>query len=347
MTKTLSYNRDSVLSSFRWLGHSGFGLTELNAFHPRYRPGRENFEFNKRYGYLPDIWYVKTEKQIFGFLRRYHGTHTCCIGINPRPWMFRNQSGYIRSATDKDIKTVVNFYFDFDLVDPEFRNKGLSRLEELINEIDFYLQKEKILKPVRAFTGNGYHLLFPLPPTSIEVYPDIGSRLKKFHDTIAYEFGDSMKSEGIKLDSTMDLRRVQKIPGTKKPYPQAILSRFYGNERVEDYVLKEYLLSLDLNEPAGEPALITIPTDLPLEFKALLEKDPVIQKLWNNEGKTETSDTSRSGYDYSITKAAMKKGITNIDTLSAILALRPEGACQKSGKGEHYIRRTIANAIIK
>lgn len=113
----------------------------------------------------------------------------------------------------------MNFYLDFDL-DEKADDKSLLRLEELLDEVDFYLQKEKIIKPVMAFTGDGYHLLFALPPTSVEEYPDIGDRVKKFHDIIGYEFSISMKSEGIKLDSTTESRRVVKNIWDKKAIPK-------------------------------------------------------------------------------------------------------------------------------
>lgn len=339
------YSREDIINSFRWLGHAPYGYTELAAFHKNYKPGRENFNENRQKGWLPEIWYGRTEKQIMAFTLRFHKDHTCCYGINPRPGILKNKRKYVRSARDSDIKIVMNFYLDFDLTE-DADEKKLLRLEEFLDEVDGYLGKEKINKPVRAFTGNGYHLLFPLPPTSVEEYPDISVRLKKFRDIVDYEFSDSMKSEAIKLDSTMDLRRVAKIYGTKKPLSNSRLSKFYGSLRIEDFVLKEYLLSLDISEPATT-FQISVPDELPSNFKQLLESDKLIQQLWNNEGKTESADVSRSGYDFSLTKECIKKGITDIADLIAVLALRPEGAYRKSGKNEQYIRRTIGNAIFK
>jgi len=345
MRKMLNYNKDDIIRSFRWLGHGEHGFTELAAFHPRYKPGRDNFDYNKKHGYLPKTWYVTNEKQLLGFLNRFHGTHTCCYGINPRPEILRRYGRFVRTAKDTDIKTVLNFYFDFDLEDSAKPDKAIPALEELLTDIQFYFEKDGIVKPFRAFTGNGYHLLFALPPTSVEKYPDVRERLKRLRDTVAFEFGDSMASEGIKLDSTMDLRRVAKIYGTRKPGRRK-LSRFYGNERIEDYVLKEYLLSLDLSEPISSISL-QIPDTLPEKFEALLTADPHIQKLWNNEGKGGSSDLSRSGYDFSLAKECIRNGITDINDLTAILMIRPEGAVRKSGKNELYVRRTIGNALYK
>ena len=41
MDKRLMYSMDDIKISFAWLGHYKHGYTELLAFHPKYKPGRE------------------------------------------------------------------------------------------------------------------------------------------------------------------------------------------------------------------------------------------------------------------------------------------------------------------
>ncbi len=200
----------------------------------------------------------------------------------------------------------------------------MFRLEELIGEVGFYLRKKQIREPVTAFTGNSYHLLFPLPAIKVEEQPDIGDRLKQFRDIIHDEVSGQMRAEGIKLDSTVDLRRVAKIYGTKKPCKGARLSKFYGSERIEDFVLREYLLSVDLTEPVFDGVSLTISDTLPAKCQNLLRTDSYIQKLWNNEAKAAMADVSRTGCDLSLIKECINKGITDINDLVTILALRPE-----------------------
>lgn len=341
----MNYSIDDIVKSYKWLNYSQYGLTELIAFHPKYKPG--DFEYNRKNGFLPKIWYAKSVKQVIAFVKKYHKNHTCCYGINPRPSVLKAKNNFLRSAKDSDIKTVLSFYLDFDFAHSDADKKDFNMLKELIKEIEFYLGKEKIRKPVWAYTGNGYHLLFALPPIKTEEHPDIGEKIKAFRDNINYEFSGAMESEGIKLDSTVDLRRVAKIYGTKKPYKNARLSRFYGNKRIEDVVLKEYILSLDTTQSLEKEISFNIPDRLPEKFENLLNTDTYIKKLWNNEGKTEIKDVSRTGYDFSLVKECIRRGITDINDLSAILALRPEGAYQKSSKNGDYIRRTIGNALYK
>ena len=70
-------------------------------------------------------------------------------------------------------------------------------------------------------------------------------------------------------------------------------------------------------------------------------------QLWNAKGKPANRDTTRTGYDYSLIKRLLWRGYKDLDDLATVLALRPEGAVRKSGKGDQYIRRTIANALLK
>ncbi len=43
----------------------------------------------------------------------------------------------------------------------------------------------------------------------------------------------------------------------------------------------------------------------------------------------------------------MHQGYKNIDELATILAVRPDGSVRNSGKDIRYIKRTIANALLK
>ncbi len=194
---------------------------------------------------------------------------------------------------------------------------------------------------MRAFTGNGYHLLSALPPVSVNESPDIKEQLNLFRHEIQYEFSDAMKRIGVRMDNTMDLSRVAKIRGTKKPHGK-YCSRFFGKQRVEDKVLLDYLRSL---EPEEKP-MDTVPIldELPESFKRLLSSDDTLRMLWEGVSKSD-GDTTRSGYDFSLVKECIQKGITDVVELATILKLRPEGAVQKSGKGDSYVRLTIANAI--
>ncbi len=336
-----SFRKGDIIASYRWLDHQDHGYTELRAFHKDYRPGPENFEHNRQKNSFTKIWYVRSAREILKFVERFYKDHTCCYGVDPRPAILRSQKGHPRGARESDITTVMNFYLDIDFEKEAVNREDFLELRDIIEDIDFYLKKLKTTPPVRAFTGNGYHLLFALPPVSVSEFPDIKEKLNLFRHEIQYEFSDAMKRIGARKDNTMDLSKVAKIYGTKKPQGKHC-SRFFGKERVEDKVLLEYLRSLEPEErPVG-----TIPVldELPESFKKLLSSDETLRMLWEGVGKTD-GDTTRSGYDFSLVKECMQKKITDVMELTTILKLRPEGAVQKGGKGDSYVRLTIANAI--
>jgi hypothetical protein len=169
--------------------------------------------------------------------------------------------------------------------------------------------------------------------------------LKSFCDDFREAYQHELSDLETKLDSTQDLRRMVRIYGTAKP-AIGIVSRFYGRERVEDEGLRAYLLEMKLSEPSPNPVL-QVAGELPRWFLELVEADSRVKDLWSGTGKTDGFDNSRSGYDYSLTLRLLRLGYRNLDELATIMVLRPEGSVQKSGKGEGYVRRTIANALMR
>jgi hypothetical protein len=235
---------------------------------------------------------------------------------------------------------VSNFYFD---IDPrgEPSDEQVAEMELFLLKTEPYFSDLGVCRPERAFTGRGFHLLFAVPPIRVDDHPDIKDRLNQFRQDFYEAFSKDLSNLELRLDNTMDLSRVAKIYGTRKP-GGARVSRFYGGQRREDAGLRDYLLGLDIEERYESPVMM--PEQLPKRFEALLNQNEDVRNLWDGVGKTD-GDTSNSGYDYSLIRRCMHQGITDIKDLGAILVLRPKGAVQQSRKGEKYIKTTIANAI--
>ncbi len=331
---------EDIRRSYEFLGNSRYGFTELVAFHRDYRPGAEHYETNRRQNLFPKIWYTKKPEEAVKFVKSFYQNHTCCYGINPRPRASRNNSEVGKRARDTDIELVMNFYFDIDPVGQP-SNEQIAELELFLEKTEPYFDDLKIRQPARAFTGRGYHLLFAIFPISVKGHPDIKDRLNQFRQSFQKAFAKDLSVLQLKLDNTMDLSRVAKIYGTKKPAGRRV-SRFYGDTRKEDETLRDHLLNLSLE--AREDAPVKIPEALPEEFERLLGRDEEVRQLWQGTGKT-GGDTSNTGYDFSLIKKCINRGITDINHLTTILALRPSGAVRMSGKGMQYIKLTIANAI--
>ena len=330
---------EDIVRSYEWLGNSKYGFTELVAFHRDYRPGKEHYETNRKLRFVK-IWYTKRPDEAVKFVKSFHANHTCCYGINPLPRILRSDSGGLRRARDIDIEQVTNCYLDIDPL-REPNNEQIAEIELFLVKAKSYFEDLKINQPTRAFTGRGYHLLFAMRPIKVREHPDIKDRLNQFRQNFLKAFTKDLSALQLKLDNTTDLSRVAKIYGTKKPTGRRV-SRFYGDTRKEDEALREHLLNLSLE--AKEDTPVKIPEALPDEFERLLRHDEEVRQLWHGTGKT-GGDTSNTGYDFSLMKKCINRGMTDIRDLTAILALRPKGGVRMSGKGMQYVKLTIANAI--
>ena len=143
-----------IVCSYRWLGHTGY--TELNAFHPDYKPEREHFEWNKRHQTFPRVWYARDESTLLDFVRKNAQSRMVCYGINPRPAIFRNSRGYGRAARDSEIQVSQNLILDFD-----FEGKPANQQQELLK--GFLHRVEEYTSRIRASS----HLPRRLPARDI------------------------------------------------------------------------------------------------------------------------------------------------------------------------------------
>lgn len=335
------YALQDVITSYRWLGHQGF--TELNAYHRDYQPGPENFDWNLKHNLFPVVAYTRSEQGVAGFVRKYHDYRMLCYGLNPRPRMFENDNRRPRSAREHEIEISQNLLIDIDVASKQPSAAQIAELGDAVKRADDCFLDQGLNAPVKAFTGRGYHQLFAFPEISVTECPDIASRLRQFSEGFKSTYGRELAAFDARVDSTHDLRRMVKIYGTAKPQV-GIISKFYGSERLEDERLRAYLLGL---EPQQERNIaLRTSGELPPWFETVLQRDARTRELWSGSGKL-AGDTSRSGYDYSLVLRLMGLGYTDISDLATVLALRPEGAVQKSGKGDSYIRHTIANVILR
>ena len=334
------FSAADIVRFFDWLNHSAHGFTELAAFHPDYKPGRENFRENYKKNRFTKVDYAKTVQDVLKFVERYAPDHMCCGSVNPRQRVRYSDFGGRRRTDDAGIQKVTRAFMDFD-------PKG-EPTDEQIGETGMFLETTNdffgdlgIRPPVKAFSGRGYHFWFALPVIVVSEHPDIAERLNAFRRVFLKAFGKELAGLDLKVDYTFDLSRLVKIAGTRKPGGRR-LSTFPEVERREDSALRDYLLRLNVEEKTFIP--VDLPEKLPAAFEELLAADQKVRELWEGVGKIE-GDLSCSGFDFSLVKYCLGKGITDIRDLTAILALRPKGGVRASGKGEHYIRWTIAAAI--
>lgn len=339
------YEITDIHKSFNWLGHAPY-YTELSAFHKNYQPGKQHYESNFKNRAFPKNAYAQSVKQVEAFVRKNYKDHLLCYGLNPRTKIFRNVQNFPRSAKESEIEIVKNVLFDFDFKEKKYLEKKLENLEINFKQFDDYFFDHGLKeKPVRAFTGQGYHLLFATSDIKVEKHPDINIRVKSFQDQFKTEFNEVLENLGVKVDPTYDNGRKIKIYGTAKP-DIGVTSCFFGEERKEDAGLRDYLLNMKLPEIKETNLVEKVNGELPKLFSHLLKTDSRLHDLWKGNGKNGNTDTSRTGYDFSLARYLIHEvGYSNIDDLQLILSKRPDGAVLGSGKGDQYIRQTISSAI--
>jgi hypothetical protein len=341
-TKDTPYNAQAMFTGANYFRHHRHGIAELVAFHKDYKPGRVYLEENKAHNRFPKIWYSAKPGAYVKFAEIFCKDHMCCVGINPRANALKNEHGFNRSAADEDIQQVTHFYLDIDFENNNPTPEQIADLRlALMKMEDFYLD-QGFKVPTLNHSGNGYHIIHKLAPILVAEHPDIKQRQLYFKDQFKAGFEKDLSRLEAEIDNTLDLSRKIKIPGTKKPGHTRTSSLEYVNPNPDD-TLRDHLLSLDVH-PKDDIPLEIKAGQLPDRFAALLAQDKLAKDLWNGEGKTK-GDTTRSGYDFSLIQVCLKHGITDLNDLYAILALRPDGAVKGSGKGEKYLRNTIANAI--
>ena len=76
---SVGYSLSHVRRAFGWLGH-GEGYSELNGFHPLYRRWREHVEWNVRHESFPVVSYVRSERGVVSFVRKYGRSRMVCLG---------------------------------------------------------------------------------------------------------------------------------------------------------------------------------------------------------------------------------------------------------------------------
>ncbi len=345
MAMAESYRLDDVVNSHRWLGHDN-AYTELLAVHPEYKPGKENYQWNYEHRTFPKVAYARNEKGVAEFVRKHHKHFMVCYGLNPRERILTNERGYARSSLENEMAVSKNLLFDFDFKHKDVPKEQFADFEVFLEKASEYFRDHGLNPPEKAFTGNGYHALFAYPEINVEECPDISQRLKRFSEKFSGEYARDLRSLEVKMDHVYDLRRMVKIYGTAKP-DIGIVSRFYGGERKEDEALRKFLLGMKMPEPSMNSYVFSIGNELPPLFRKMLQQDARLRRLWDGEGKQDGYDQSASGYDFSLVKKLLQLGFRNLDEIASIVSNRPNSSVQKSGKSEEYVRRTIANVLMK
>lgn len=337
--KAPGYVRADVRAFYHCLGHRPDAYTEFRAI---------DLTGNKH----PVVRYVQDSQKLELLVEKTHRNYMPCVGINERANIQKNNHGYPVASKERDIKVSQNVLLDFDSVAKNHSELLQAERDRYFqNEFSDYCQDLGFLPAsMLVFSGNGNHAFFSYRPIQASEHADVSARLKNWMAEVAGDQKDELDRLELKLDtSTADLCRVVKIPGTAKPGDP--VSRLIHARLQEDEALRDYLLSMPMEhspspfKPVYGATTLIVYDQVPVVFDSLLQRDKRLRDLWEGRGKSEEMDTSGSGYDLSLVRRAMILGIQDISMLATILAHRPNGSVRNNGKGEEYLRRTIAKAL--
>lgn len=145
-----------------------------------------------------------------------NGVAQCYCGLNPRRrklWPDApNHLLLLGSGGRKEsIPRITAVLIDFDPVRPNgvpSNQEELTLARDRAREVARWLREQGARSPLVVMSGNGYHLLYRIPPQNPETFP---RQLRQFLEYIADRFG----GRGVEIDrGVWDAPRITKIAGT-------------------------------------------------------------------------------------------------------------------------------------
>jgi len=272
---------------------------------------------------------TKEVKQYFYYTTDIERLVSDLTNQDPFPEFFKDTNIYFgvcprrrRKGKEEDVAQVVCLWADIDCEDSKERQEQLENLRS-------FNPSPSIL----VSSGRGYHAYWLLnKPYSIntrEGLLNIKGCVK----------GLSLALDG---DSTFDLSRVLRVPGSKNikdpynPLPVEIL-KFDPALRYDLSRFQEY--KVDIEDVTIADVSLSKLGIIPDRFWRILEKDPKIKTTWHSQ----RDFPSRSEYDMSLARLLMPYGFTDSE-IAAILKVSP------LGKGNiaklPYLARTIGKARV-
>jgi len=312
----LKFDENQAKIFYKFLNHKG--LTEIRAIHP--------IEGLKGQHFVDDL------QDFLEVCQRFSGKCNVYAGVNER----KTQSGKSEDVTKLSVIPID--------VDP-IRPKGASSTEEQLKlaqrkmeKIKAWLKENFNCKPFITMSGNGYHIYIKIPPITIDEFNRevVTAKLKAFINEVQKKFNDKK----VRIDSTYDLPRVMKVPGTMsvKGDIWRLCKIIEANDEPCKEV-REYLAKIRIEEPQGGEFYLGAKKEE--DFEAILKKDPKLKDLF--EGKWEQYGfPSRSEAEQSLLTKLVFYGFSE-DAIRAIMNRAKIGKWRE--KGEAYKRMSIRKAI--
>ena len=268
------------------------------------------------------------------------------VGLSPRPL------GIKARCPSSQIAGVVGVWADIDIADPVHSKNNLpSTAEEALSILGDLPSPTWLIH-----SGHGLQALWLYKEPWI--FDDDAERKGAAELSAAwiYTIRERFRSKGYDVDSTIDLARLLRLPGTmnlkdpKNPCEVKVLSELderYSIDDLEGYITGtawEAARKRSGNTSAGTASFVLDPMGEPSmsAFVALMENEPKFAKSWSHK-RRDLKDQSASSYDMSLAALAVIAGWNDQQVVNLLVAHRRKHGADLKLR-EDYYSRTLAAA---
>jgi hypothetical protein len=317
----LSFNKKDGEKFFKFIAHKEF--TEVRIVDPREG--------------LKEVAFVDNLADFLAICEKWNGKANIYVGVNER---------ITKEGKAEHVSRLQIIPLDIDSIREKGQASTDAELEiahEKMFEIREWLKAEFNCTPFISMSGNGYHILIKIPPIPLDEFsrPALQQKLEIFVHGIQEKFNDAK----IHIDSTFDLPRVMKVPGTMSvkgdntsERPWRMCQIVEDNDMPSAGVLN-HLITLE--KPEKAEASFKLGDKGAEDFTDLLKKDEKLRDLM--EGRWEKYKfKSRSEAEQSIVTKLMMRRFSE-DSIRIIMSHCKIDKWQKSP--ETYRKKCIQKAI--
>lgn len=295
---------------------------------------------------LPDktSYWAKSRDQAISIVEKNCKNADVYVGVG----LADKTYGTKRRATNAQITGIYGLWLDLDYADEVHSKKNLPSKDDALA---FILALEK--KPTLIIhSGHGYQCWWFFH----DIWKFADASQRDYAAAIArawiYKIREMARSKGWEVDSTIDLARVLRVPGTEnhkrsaEPVPVEIVAQnnvryypvdFNGIKPEEQLSLNGHAsiqgATFELDPQADPPAS---------KWMALCDNDARALKTWKRE-RADFGDQSASSYDMSLSTIAALHNWTDQEIVNLLIANRRHHGDDLKLR-EDYYARTIARA---
>lgn len=315
----MNLNREDAEKFFKFLNHAKSKFTEVRAIN------REG---------LKDVAFVDNLTDFLQVCEKHNEKANIYAGINER---------FTKQGKADDVGTLQIIPLDIDPIREKGQPSTDAELEiarQKMLQIKKWLNEKFACSPFVTMSGNGFHIFIKIPPTILDDFNR--SVIQQKLEAFVHQIQDQFNDDHIHIDSTFDLPRVMKVPGTmsvkgdntpERPWRMCAI--------VEANDLPCANITTHLAQIKAEKTkAFEVGTKTQAEFDAILQKDGKLRDLYDGKWK-EYGFASRSEAEQSL----ITKLIVNQFSAEAINAIMSRCKIGKwVEKGEAYHRTCIEKA---